>query len=484
MDVRKQKTFFLKLAVFYWVLVIMIYAVAHTEFHYTPVSSESLSPVASIGELVDGMEFTQLIQVPVDRLDRVSFMVETYDRQNSGILEVAVTDSASNLVAKGTVDISTLKNWEYADVQLDCSVENSRGKALTLTIVPKGCEPGGAVSLCYGNMISIGRADIPQSIPEAELFRLNGQTGGGKLCMKLGGVQYQSFYRYYWPLVFTVFAVAFLYVMYCLKQSQKGRSNSVVLLCTTYEKYGFLLKQLVSRDFKSKYKRSVLGMAWSLLNPLLTMAVQYLIFSTLFRSDIENFPVYLISGIVFFNFFNDAVTMGMTSITSNAALIKKVYMPKYIYPISRILSSFVNFTMAILPMFLVMFVTGTPMRPAMLLLVFDILCMLGFITGMVFLMTTTMTFFQDTQFLWGVFSMIWMYMTPLFYPESIIPKSLLTYYRMNPMYQYITFARTCIIDGISPAPLSYLWCVLCAVVTMVIGIWQFRKHQDNFIMYL
>ncbi|MBE6975822.1 MAG: ABC transporter permease [Ruminococcaceae bacterium] len=258
----------------------------------------------------------------------------------------------------------------------------------------------------------------------------------------------------------------------------------VVSLCTVYSRYTFLIKQLVSRDFKTKYKRSALGMAWSFVNPLLTMTVQYVVFSTLFKSDIPNYPVYLLTGIVFFSFFNEALTLGMTSITGNAALIKKVYMPKYIYPVSRVLSSLINFAFALMPLFLVVIFTGTPFQPAMLLLIFDIVCLLAFVTGMTLLLTTAMTFFQDTQFLWSVVSMMWQYVTPVFYPESIIPAKFLPIYRLNPMYQFITFARTCIIDGVSPGPSAYLRCILTAGIVLLLGVGVFRKQQNKFVLYV
>ena len=176
--------------------------------------------------------------------------------------------------------------------------------------------------------------------------------------------------------------------------------------------------------------------------------------------------------------------MGMTSITGNASLIKKVYMPKYIYPFSKLFSSLINFGMALIPLLLVMLATGTALRPALLLLIFDILCLLGFVLGMILLLSTAMTFFQDTQFLWGVVSMMWMYLTPIFYTENIIPRNLLTLYHMNPMYQYITFARICIIDGISPEPMAYLWCLLSSIVVLTLGIWVFKRQQDKFVLYL
>ena len=159
-------------------------------------------------------------------------------------------------------------------------------------------------------------------------------------------------------------------------------------------------------------------------------------------------------------------------------------MPKYIYPVSRVLSSLVNFALAIMPLFLVMVFTKTAFRPSLLLLIFDILCTLGFVMGMGLLLTTAMTFFQDTQFLWGVVSMIWMYLTPIFYPASIIPAKFLTLYHMNPMYQYITFARVCIIDGVSPEPIAYLWCVLSSLVVLLLGIFVFKREQDKFVLYL
>ena len=119
-----------------------------------------------------------------------------------------------------------------------------------------------------------------------------------------------------------------------------------------------------------------------------------------------------------------------------------------------------------------------------MLLVFDILCMLGFVSGMVLMMTTAMTFFQDTEFIWKVLNMMWMYMTPVFYPETIIPAKLLPIYRLNPMYQYVTFARTCIIDGVSPAPAAYLWCLLSSAAVLCIGLWAFKSKQDEFVLHV
>ena len=484
MDFKKSKKLLAILAACYWALVLVIYLVAGDQFHYTAVTSDALSASVTIGELVDGMNVTQTVTMPAEQTTGLELLAGTYGRANSGTLHLVLTNEAGESVITQDVDVGALADGRYTTIPLTSSLETQRGGTYTLTLSTTGCAPGNAVTLYCGNTVMAGRFDIVQNIADADRYTINGEPGIGKLCVKVNGVKTLSFYRIYWLIVAGAFAVIAACCVGWWKQAKRGKNNPLVSISTLYTRYAFLIKQLVSRDFKTKYKRSVLGMAWSFLNPLLTMSVQYIVFSTLFKSDIPNYPVYLLSGIVFMNFFNEAVSMGMTSITGNASLIKKVYMPKYIYPVSRILSSLVNFALAILPLFLVMLFTGTPFRSSLLLLVFDILCLLGFVMGMGLLLTTAMTFFQDTQFLWGVASLMWMYLTPVFYPESIIPAKLLTLYHMNPMYQYITFARICIIDGVSPEPMAYLWCIVSSLVVLALGIVTFKKNQDKFVLYL
>lgn len=484
MDFKRSKRLMAIWAACYWILAVTIYLVAGQQFHYTAVTSDALSATTTVGELVDGMTITQRLIAPAESLTGFDLMAATYGRSNTGTLHAVFTNNAGEVVAAKDIDIATLPESKYFTISLDSVAQVQAGDPLTLTLTTTGCMPGNAITIYCGDTIVTGRFDVAQNILEADRYTINGTSGIGRLCIKVNGVRTLTFYRDYWFIVSGAFAVLALLCLRWWRGAKAGRNNPLVAVCMLFTRYGFLIRQLVSRDFKTKYKRSALGMAWSFLNPLLTMSVQYVVFSTLFQSDIPNYPVYLLSGIVFFNFFSEAVSMGMTSITGNASLIKKVYMPKYIYPVSRILSSLVNFALAIIPLFLVMLITGTAFTPALLLLIFDMLCLLGFVTGMSLLLTTAMTFFQDTQFLWGVVSMMWMYLTPLFYPESIIPAQFLTAYHMNPMYQYITFARICIIDGVSPEPMAYLWCILSSVVVLGLGILTFKRHQDKFVLYL
>ena len=484
MDFKKSKRLMAIWAACYWILAATVYLVAGQQFHYTSVTSDALSATATIGELVDGTTVTQRIIAPAESLTGFDLMAGTYGRTNTGTIHAVFTNEADEVVAAKDIDVATLTDGKYLTISLDDTLRVQSGEPLTLTLTTTGCMSGNAVTIYCGNTIITGRFDVAQNISEADRYTFNGTSGIGRLCIKVNGIRTLTFYRDYWFIVGGAFVVLALLCLHWWRGAKVGHNNPLIAVCMLFTRYGFLIRQLVSRDFKTKYKRSALGMAWSFLNPLLTMSVQYVVFSTLFKSDIPNYPVYLLSGIVFFNFFNEAVSMGMTSITGNASLIKKVYMPKYIYPVSRILSSMVNFALAIIPLLLVMVITGTAFTPALLLLIFDMLCLLGFVTGMSLLLTTSMTFFQDTQFLWGVISMMWMYMTPLFYPESIIPAQFLTFYHMNPMYQYITFARICIIDGLSPEPMAYLWCIISSLVVLGLGILAFKRHQDKFVLYL
>lgn len=257
--------------------------------------------------------------------------------------------------------------------------------------------------------------------------------------------------------------------------------NYILRQFNNVKKYKFLLQQLVSRDFKTKYKRSFLGVLWSFLNPLLTMTVQYIVFSTLFKSDIPNFAMYLLIGIVFFNFFSEATSMGLMSIVGNASLITKVYIPKYIFPVSRVLSSSINLILAMIPLLIVALITKVRFTPAVLILPFSLVCTIVFCIGMSLILASAMVYFRDMQFLWGVINMLWMYATPIFYPETILPQNLMI---MNPMYHFIRFARAIILNGASPELKAYLLCVIAAVIPFIIGTIIFKKTQNNFALHI
>lgn len=484
MDFNKAKKLLRVLTLIYFLLAAMIFFVAGDGFRYEIVNGSMLSQTSVIGEIVDGMVVEQRLPLGADHVEAVNIMVATFGRPNTGILHVDICTEDGRVLASARGNIEDMIDNHVMRFMIPDGIADMRKGHVILKIWSEGCQPGNAVTIYYSNSVQVGKLDVEKNIPEGDLYRINGTPGSGMLCAYFNGYNDLIAYKLYWPLIILIFAVTAVIFRIWWKQAEQGKWNPLTMLCSMVCKYGFLTRQLVSRDFKTKYKRSVLGVGWSILNPLLTMLVQYVVFSTLFSNGTKNYPVYLLTGIVFFSFFNEAINMGMSSITSNAALIKKVYVPKYIFPVSRVLSSLINLGTSMIPLLAVMLLTGTWPKLSMLLLIFDILCLILFVTGMSLLLSTCMTFFQDTQFLWGVVSMIWMYLTPIFYMETIIPENLLTIYHMNPLYQYINFARICIIGGVSPAPTSYLWCILTALVVFVTGIVIFRRNQNRFVLYL
>ena len=250
------------------------------------------------------------------------------------------------------------------------------------------------------------------------------------------------------------------------------------------KKYKPLMNELVVRDLKVKYRRSFLGYVWSLLNPLLTMAVMSYIFSYMFKSDIPNFPLYLICGQTLWGFFNESTNMAMYSVLSNGSLIRKVYIPKFIFPISRVLSSFVTMSFSLVAILIVMIFTGVKITPTILLFPIPLLFLLIFCMGIGLVLSALSVYFRDITHLYGVLTMVWMYATPIFYPVEALPAEVAKVIGFNPMYHYITFFREIVIYGTVPAAQRWLRCIVSCVVAFTIGLMVFRKLQRNFILHV
>lgn len=250
------------------------------------------------------------------------------------------------------------------------------------------------------------------------------------------------------------------------------------------KKYKFLVNQLVSRDFKTKYKRSFLGVLWSLLNPLLTMTVQYMVFSALFRFDLPHYQVYLLSGIVMFNFFSEATNQALVSITGNASLITKVYMPKYVFPVTKVLSACINLGFSLVALYLMIILSGVKITFLHLLMPFPIINIILFTIGFSLILSSLMVFFRDMQFLYGVAIMLWMYVTPIFYPENIIGPKFQWVLQLNPLYHFIRYTRNIILDNSIPTIRAHIICLIFSIGTLIIGTILFKKSEKKFILNL
>lgn len=252
-----------------------------------------------------------------------------------------------------------------------------------------------------------------------------------------------------------------------------------------FYKFNELLKQLVIRDVKLKYRRSYLGYLWSILNPLMLMLVLIVVFSNLFRFDIPNFPTYLITGQIIFGFMNEATNVAVSSIISNSSLINKVYVPKYIFTLSKVCSSLVNLIFSFGALIIVLVVTQTPISWNILFVPVVIFQVFLFSLGLSLFISALTVFFRDIQYLWGVFVSMWMYLTPLFYPISIISEEYQGLYKaLNPMYWYIEQFREVILFDRLPETASVIYGVLYAALALVLGILYFNKKQNEFILYI
>lgn len=467
-------------AALYIILVVAFYLICGTQLHYRDTQTDMLSASGVIGEITSDVTVTQRITVDGDLLPGLTLYGATYERQNAGILRVEVFDGDVLLSSKD-VDVSTLADNSTFYVPFDAPVDIP-DKPVELRITAPESTPGNAVTLYSGNTMSTARNQVVVELEEAELCHINGVPLDTALCFRLHSREILWFGTYYWQFTAVGWGVLCGYCLYLLRKNRSGQNSRVLNLFIAVSRYRYLIRQLVARDFKTKYKRSVLGVLWSFLNPLLTMLVQYIVFSTLFRSDIPNFAVYLLTGIVCFNFFSEATTMALSSIVGNAALITKVYVPKYIYPLTRVMSSTVNFLLALIPLLAVLLVTRTPVTFSVLLLPVGVVCLFTLCLGIGMLLASTMVFFRDTQFLWGVVSMLWMYATPIFYPESIIPARVMTLYKCNPLYHIIRFIRIVLMDGVSPEPKAYALMLTASFVPLVIGALVFRRTQDRFVL--
>lgn len=249
-------------------------------------------------------------------------------------------------------------------------------------------------------------------------------------------------------------------------------------------KYKDLLSQLVVRDLKTRYRRSVLGYLWSVLNPLLMMMVLTFVFSTLFKNDIPNFPIYLLSGQLIYNYFSEATNMALHSILSGAALIKKVSIPKYILPFSRTLSAFVNLLFSLVAIIIVMLITRTPLTWNVLLFPFPLFYIFLVSTGIGLVLSAMAVYFRDIIHLYGVFLTILMYMTPIFYPISILPNFVRNIIRINPLFHIVEMFRMVVLYNTVPTVRNHLVCLGFGVITLFIGLCIFRKSQDQFILHI
>jgi ABC-2 type transport system permease protein len=254
-----------------------------------------------------------------------------------------------------------------------------------------------------------------------------------------------------------------------------------------FRKYRGLIRLLVVRDITVRYKRSFLGVWWTLLNPLLTTAVMYIVFSQIFRFEMPNdepFIIYLLSGVLLVTFFTQGVMAAGSSIVNSASVLTKVYVPPEVFALSSAAAAGVNFAIGLVPLLLVQLVTGWGIPWTVVLVPLPMLAMLAFVTGLGLLVAAAAVYFYDVLDLTGVFLQLLGYLTPTFYPLSIVPEQLRFVIQLNPVYAYLLVFRNFVYLGRIPP-----WYVTAAMLTtsvlaLTIGVWVFSRTWKRLVVML
>lgn len=244
-------------------------------------------------------------------------------------------------------------------------------------------------------------------------------------------------------------------------------------------RYRDLLALLVARNIKTRYKRSVLGVAWTMVNPLLTMVVLTLVFSNLFRASIRHYPVYLLSGLLIWNFMAQTTTAAVNEMVWNSGLLRRVYVPRAIFAVAATGTGLVNLALALVPLFAIALATGLSLRPALMFLPVAVLLAAAFSLGLGLCLSTLAVFYADVIDMYQILLMAWMYLTPVLYPADILPPAVAGWLRLNPMAYLVECFRAPIYAGQWPSTGAVLGATVAAVGSLAVGGWQFARKSNE-----
>lgn len=250
------------------------------------------------------------------------------------------------------------------------------------------------------------------------------------------------------------------------------------------KKNWFIFEELVKRDFKQKYKRTALGMAWSILSPLLSLLVMSVVFSRFFGSRMEHYTIYLFCGNLVFNYFRESTMGGMNALMANADIFSKINVPKYLFVISKNVSALINFGLTLCIFFLFVLIDGVMFHVSFLMLLYPILCLVVFNVGIGLVLSALFVFFRDVSYLYDVFTMLLTYMSAIFYTVDILPGVMQKLFLLNPIYCYIKYFRIIVLEGNVPSLGFHLLCAFYAAAVMCMGMLIYKKNNHKFLYYV
>lgn len=250
------------------------------------------------------------------------------------------------------------------------------------------------------------------------------------------------------------------------------------------KQYQFLFEELVKRDFKKKYKRTVLGMAWSILSPLLQLLVMTLVFTQFFGRNTPHYMIYIFCGNLIFSFFSDATKGGMGTIMGNAGIFTKVNVPKYLFLLSRNVQALINFGLILVVFFLFVAADGLSFTWKFICLLYPISCLILFNIGVGMILSALFVFFRDIQYLYDVFTMLLMYMSAIFYNIDGYSDMTRNLFLLNPVYLFIRYFRKIVIEATIPTIWFHLLMLADVVIALGIGCFMYKKYNTRFLYYV
>ena len=245
----------------------------------------------------------------------------------------------------------------------------------------------------------------------------------------------------------------------------------------------FLFEELVKRDFEHKYKRTVLGMAWSVLSPLLTLFVMKIVFTQFFGRTTPHYTIYLFAGTIVMSYFKEATNNGMTSMISNASVINKINVPKYLFLFSKNVSSLVNFALTLVVFFIFCIIDQITFKASFLMLIFPIVCLVIMNIGIGMILSALYVFFRDVKYLYSVFLTLLTYVSAIFYTVDQFPGKVQDLFLLNPVYVIIKYIRMIVIDGTIPSLQYHGLCLFYAVIFALIGAFFYKRYNRKFVYY-
>lgn len=249
-------------------------------------------------------------------------------------------------------------------------------------------------------------------------------------------------------------------------------------------RHQFLFEELVKRDFKKKYKRTVLGMAWSVLSPLLMLLVMRLVFTQFFGRGMEHYTTYLFCGNLVFSYFSESTGQGMTSLMGNAGIFTKVNVPKYLFLFSKNVQTLINFGLTLCVFFVFCVLDGITFTWKFICLLYPIYCLVLFNVGVGLILSAMFVFFRDIQYLWSVFTQLLMYMSAIFYTIDSYSYTVQCLFLLNPLYLFIRYFRKIVIEATIPTIWFHLLMLADVIIVFGIGCWMYKKYNTRFLYYV